>query len=97
MGTVYRSLRSSRFNEPDLGVSDCNITDISALASTINLNHINLSENPITDIGPLVENKNLLEGTSIILIDCPLNKTSLEQYVPLLKERKVEVILSWIK
>jgi hypothetical protein len=59
------------------------------------LNYIDLSGNLITDIGPLVENKNLPEGASILLIDCPLDKTSLEEYVPLLKERKVKVRLTW--
>jgi hypothetical protein len=67
------------------------ITDISALSSLTELKMINLAGNKISDIEPLVTNIKLGKGTQIYLDGNRLNEKSINEYIPELKKRGVEV------
>jgi hypothetical protein len=67
------------------------IKDISALSSLTELKTINLMGNQISDIKPLVNNTILGKGTQIYLDGNRLNEKSINEYIPELKKRGVEV------
>ncbi len=69
-----------------------NITDISSLEKLTNLNFLTMSHNNISNIEPLVNNTGLQEGVSIILSDNPLDSLSINEYIPILKNRGVSVL-----
>ncbi|MEA1993287.1 MAG: hypothetical protein U9N35_02675 [Euryarchaeota archaeon] len=53
--------------------------------------HLDLGGNFIEDLSPLVENPGIDEGDEVILAYNPLNKKSIEEYIPKLKGRGVTV------
>ena len=79
---------ASLTNLVDLFLSSNQIKDISPLASLTNLDDLHLLSNQINDISPLLSLTNL---TSLYLEDNPLYLTSINTYIPRLKDRGVTV------
>jgi len=79
-------------NLNDIRLSDNQIVDISALENLTELTILKLSNNNITDILPLVNNNGLGEGDSVYLRGNPLSETSINVYIPALRERGVWVV-----
>ena len=75
----------------ELRLRNNNITDLSPLTNLTNLNGVYLENNSISNIYPLVENPGIDEGDEVIIANNPLNETSIEEYIPKLKERGVTV------
>ena len=74
-----------------LVLAENEISDIIPLSNLTKLTELYLSDNQIEDIQPLVENKGLAEGDRVDLQGNPLNETSINTYIPRLKERGVEI------
>jgi internalin A len=68
------------------------ITDIFALSSLNNLTSLDLSNNQISDIKPLVDNSGISNGDSIYLEGNHLSDTSISVYIPQLEARGVNVL-----
>jgi len=82
---------ASLTNLTSLSLAENQISDISLLASLTNLIELGLEKNQISDISPLVENSGLSDGDSVYLKDNPLSSTSVNVYIPQLRERGVTV------
>ena len=67
------------------------ITDVVPLADLTRLETLYLSRNQIADIGPLVSNSGLNHGDFLGLPRNPLNARSLNEHIPALEARGVEV------
>ena len=67
------------------------ISDISPLAGLNNLAELSLWENQISDISPLVDNTGLGEGDWVDLTGNPLSEQSINEYIPALEARGVQV------
>jgi len=67
------------------------IIDLSDLSDLTNLEWIDLSNNQIIDINPLVQNSGLGNGDTIYLTGNPLNSTSINTYITTLEARGVTV------
>jgi len=67
------------------------ISDIKALSGMLELQTLDLGSNLIVDIESLVENDGIGNGDEIILSNNLLNEVSINRYLPLLKERGVEL------
>jgi len=67
------------------------ITDISSLAGLTNLNELYLGGNQISDVSPLVQNQGIGSGDKIVISLNPLSETSLNDYIPQLIARGVEI------
>jgi Leucine-rich repeat (LRR) protein len=78
-------------NLKKLGLGDNKILDIISLSNLTNLEWLDLDDNEIIDISSLVNNYGLSKGDAIYLEDNPLNKTSINVYIPKLKQRGVKV------
>ncbi|WP_337871639.1 leucine-rich repeat domain-containing protein [Ignavibacterium sp.] len=76
-----------------LDAADNLIIDISDLEYLPNIHLIGLSGNKIVDILPIVNNSNLGEGVHLFLNENPLNEKSINEYIPVLISRGVQV--SW--
>jgi len=76
-----------------LGLGTNQIRDISPLSGLTGLENLNLSDNQISDISALVENAGLSNGDTLDLYGTPLSNTSLNEYIPQLEQRGVNV--SW--
>gem|GEM_PF-2263858 len=76
----------------DLQLSYCGISDITELRHLTRLENLDLSYNQITDIAPLVNNSGLGQNAQVNLCGNPLSATSVEVYLPQLRERGVEVL-----
>ena len=72
--------------------SEKNIADLTGLEHCTNLTQLDLRENEISDISPLVQNEGLGEGDAIYLWGNPLNWDSVNVYIPGLRERGVTVV-----
>ena len=70
------------------------ITDISALSGLTSLGILNLEGNQIPDIQPLVNNPGLSTGDWVDLAGNPLSSTSVNDYIPQLRARGVDVLWS---
>lgn len=70
-----------------------NISDISPLSGLTNLDWLPLGGNNISDISPLVANSGLSEEDFVSLEGNPLDTTSINVYIPQLRERGVDVQL----
>ncbi len=75
----------------NLKLSYNQISDISPLSNLPNLTFFVIQANQISDIYPLVENDGLDEHTSLYLQDNPLNEQSVNEHIPQLKGRGIEV------
>jgi len=74
-----------------LGIGLNEISDISPLADLTSLTFLSLVGNQIKDVGPLVENPGLGEGDEVRLDNNPLSEQSINEYIPALEARGVEV------
>ena len=70
------------------------VADLSPLAGLPGLTGLDLRENRISDLGPLVANAHLADGDWLSVGGNPLNEDSVNEHVPALLERGVEVSLS---
>jgi len=82
---------ASLTNLKELSLDNNSIVDISPLASLTKLQGLDLGSNSIVDISPLMANSGLSEGDTIYISDNPLSDTSLNEYIPQLEGRGVEV------
>jgi len=67
------------------------ISDISPLAGLTNLTWLSLFDNQISDIKPLVDNPGMGEGDEVWLEGNPLSEQSINEYIPALQARGVDV------
>ena len=67
------------------------IADLSQLAGLAALSELDLRENRIVDIAPLVSNADLSDGDWVALGGNPLSEKSLNEHVPALRDRGVQV------
>ena len=74
-----------------LGLWSNAISDIAPLAGLISLRELYLTRNGISDIAPLVANNGLGSGDTLNLEGNLLSARSLDDYVPALQARGVEV------
>jgi Leucine-rich repeat (LRR) protein len=74
-----------------LDLSNNGIRDISQLRDISTLSHVDLSDNLIRDISPLVQNQGLGSGDVVILLGNPLTNLAIEQDIPALRSRGVDV------
>ena len=74
-----------------LDLSRNSISDISPLASLLNLSHLDLSGNNITDLAPLSQNEGLGSGDRIIVDTNPLGDPSFNAHIPALRSRGIIV------
>ena len=95
-GITDISALSGLTNLRELHLSRNEITDISALSGLVNLIDLKLQHNSITDLAPLVANRGL--GTDsgwgpakVWVNGNPLSSTSIDEYVPMLRDRGVRV------
>ncbi len=79
-------------NLQNVAIAGNKISDVSPLANLLKLRYLNFNGNQISDVSPLVNLPNLrylnLNG------NLPLNDVSINEHVPALQRRGVEVILS---
>ena len=73
-------------------VNNNSVSDVSPLAGLTRLTSLNLHDNNISDISPLVENAGLGSGDSVVVGANPLSYPSIYTHIPALQERGVEVI-----
>ena len=71
-----------------------NVTDLSPLSGLPALTGLDLRENRIADLGPLILNADLADGDWLSVGGNPLNEESVNVHVPALLERGVEVSVS---
>lgn len=83
---------SNMTNLRELYLSNNNILDISPLSHLTKLEVIHLENNNISDLYPLIKNTGICRGDEIIISNNPLNKESIEEYIPILEKRDVSVI-----
>jgi Leucine-rich repeat (LRR) protein len=76
-----------------LDISRNGITNIDVLVKLKNIVHMSLSENQIVDITSLVKNEGLDNGDNLTLRGNPLNGTSINVFIPQLRQRGVKI--SW--
>ena len=74
-----------------LNLGKTSASDISSLADLTNLQKLYLNDNNISDISSLVENSGLSAGDTVNLGGNPLNTTSMNDYIPQLEARGVNV------
>ncbi|NQT48031.1 MAG: leucine-rich repeat domain-containing protein, partial [Chloroflexi bacterium] len=75
----------------ELSLADNEIGDILPLAGLTGLTWLNLPNNQIGDIKALVDNSGLSAGAIVRLNGNPLSATSINIYIPELRQRGVEV------
>lgn len=68
------------------------VEDLSPLEKSEKLEYLDLDGNNVKDLKPLVDNKGLGKGKTILLWNNPLNEISINDYIPQLKSRGVDVI-----
>ena len=78
-------------NLTSLDLCENQIGNITALANLISLSWLDLCGNQISDILPLVQNNGLDEGDTVDLTENPLSSTSINEYIPQLQQRGVNV------
>ena len=78
---------------PIRGAPICNnnISDITQLKDLVNIKHLYLENNQITDIGALIENKGIGSGIHVTLNGNPLDKEAIEINIPKLEMRGARV------
>lgn len=74
-----------------LGLGGNQIIDISPLDGLTNLQHLYLNRNQIIDIGPLLDNPGIGKRDKIALRGNPLSDYSINNLIPQLEERKVNL------
>ena len=72
------------------------VTEIAALANLSQLSTVDLTDNRVSDISPLVDNLELGDGDWISLNGNPLSEESLNAHIPELLKRGVEVDLDYL-
>lgn len=82
-------------NKPKLefiNFMDNNIASLSSLSTLTEINILLLNDNNIIDIEPIYNNSDIAEGDILILSNNPLNEESINEYIPELINRGVNVI-----
>ena len=72
-------------------LEDNNIKDISPLTGLMHLQAVQLTGNSVSDLSPLAENQALGGGTQVDVRKNLLSYTSIQAYIPSLREKGVEV------
>ena len=72
-------------------LDDNYISDLTPLAALTELDYLDLQLNWIEEIGPLVDNTGLGEGDAVSLEDNPLSDQAIEEQIPALEARGVQV------
>lgn len=67
------------------------MSDISPLGDLTNLTYLELGDNGISDISPLVGNEGISAGDEVYLSDSLLSSDSINIYIPQLQARGVTV------
>ena len=75
----------------EISAPNANISDLTGLEHATNLTTLDLDENNITDISPLVANTGLGDGDVVSVDGTPLSYTSINTHIPTLRSRGVEV------
>lgn len=75
-----------------INLIDNNITNIHSLATVVNISTLLLNNNKIIDIEPLMDNPGLSTGDIVMLSNNPLNDISINEYIPELINRGVNII-----
>ena len=75
----------------ELFLSSNQISDIGPLSRLRLLNDLRLADNQIIDIKPLVDNRGIHSGDYVDLRTNPLRDISIDQYIPKLRARRVNV------
>ena len=78
-------------NLEELSITNNQLSDISPLAGLTNLSLLYLQHNQISDIKPLVDNPGLGHGDKVWLGNNPLSERSINEYIPALQARGVDV------
>ncbi len=74
-----------------LAADSCGINSIVALSDLAQLDIVDLADNLITDISPLVNNPGIDAGDEINLTDNPLDSLSINSHIQTLQDRGVDV------
>ena len=82
-------------NLRSLDLSSNQIADVGLLAGLTNLRLLYLRNNQIEDLAPLIANPALGEGDEVYLLGNPLSDQALNEQIPTLQARGVEVIVSY--
>ena len=77
----------------ELSLHSNEIVDVSPLASLPRVEWLDLSGNEIRDIGHLISGRAMARGDTLYLKDNPLSDLALNEQIPALRARGVEVIL----
>ena len=75
-----------------LHARNIDISDLTGLESATNLTYLSLNDNNISDISPLVANTGLGSRDHVHLWGNPLSSLSLNDYIPVLRDRGVRVV-----
>ena len=75
----------------ELILSNNKIVDLSSLSGLSNLSWLWLANNRIEDLSPLVDNTGLGEGDEVFLEGNPLSDQAMEEQIPALESRGVQV------
>lgn len=75
----------------ELYVGANEVSDVSVLSGLPLLNLVDLSDNLISDISPLVDNDDFAEGDRVTLSGNPLTEDSVNSHIPALLDRGVQV------
>lgn len=92
-GRQIRDLAGLEFavNLTDLRLDWTRLRDITELSSLINLGHLDLERNAVTDLAPLVANPGIDAGDQVYLARNPLSDDSVTVAIPALEDRGVFV------
>ncbi len=85
------SALSGLTNLTDLGLVYNQISDLSSLANLTEIVNLYLDHNQIVDIQPLVDNSGMDDGDYLVLNDNPLSQHSVNDLIPILEARGVDV------
>ena len=78
-------------NLQELSLHRNQIVDLSPLNQLTNLQELWIGDNQIEDLAPLIANTGLGSGDEVFLAGNPLNTQSLNEHIPALKARGVDV------
>ena len=67
------------------------IADLTGIDSAVNMQYLDLNNNNVSDLSPLVENTGLRRGTYIALGGNPLSYQSIHTHIPILQSRGISV------
>ena len=74
-----------------LFAADASISNLTGLESATHLTHLNLRNNSVSDLSPLVANTGLGDGNTVDIRENPLSYLSIHTHIPALQSRGVTV------